>query len=82
MRTLKSIFVKNDRKLRELINDWCDYYERHPVKQVIYYYDETALQGAYASDNETFADIVIAELRKRSWFVEAVYTGKTYAPFT
>jgi hypothetical protein len=76
MRTLKSIFVKNDRKLRELINDWCDYYERHPVKQVIYYYDETALQGAYASDNETFADIVIAELRKRSWFVEAVYTGK------
>ncbi len=76
MRTLSSQFVKNDRKLRELINDWCDYYERHPIQQVIFYYDETALQGAYASDNETFADIVIDELRKRRWFVEAIYTGK------
>ncbi len=76
MRTLKSMFVKNERKLRELIGDWCDYYQSHPGKQVIFYYDETALQGAYASDNETFADIVIDELRKRKWFVEAVYTGK------
>jgi len=76
MRTLKSMFVKNDRKLRELINDWCDYYHVHPIKQVIFYYDETALQGAYASDTETFADIVMHELRKRNWFVEAVYTGK------
>ncbi len=76
MRTLKSMFVKNDRKLRELINDWADYYNSHPTKQVVYYYDETALQGAYASDKETFADIAICELRKRKWMVHAVYTGK------
>ncbi len=77
LRTLKSMFVKNERKIRELINDWCDYYQTHPVKQVIYYYNETALQGAYASDTETFADIVIHELTKRGWTVEHVYTGKT-----
>lgn len=76
MRTLKSMFVKNDRKLRELMSDWCDYYERHPVKQVVYYYDETALQGAYASDKETFADIVMDILHKRGWIVEASYIGK------
>ena len=76
LRTLKSMFVKNDRKLRELISDWCDYYEMHHRKQVVYYYDETALQGAYASDNETFADIVVEELRNRKWVVEAKYIGK------
>jgi len=76
LRTLKSMFVKNDRKLRELISDWCDYYAMHNRKQVVYYYDETALQGAYASDNETFADIVIEELRKRKWVVEAKFIGK------
>jgi len=76
MRTLNSMFVKNERKLRQVINDWCDYYATHPIKQVIYYYDETALQGAYAADTETFADIVIHELRKRQWTVEDVYVGK------
>ena len=76
MRTLKSMFVKNQNKLRELVKQWCDYYEPHPVKEVIYYYDETALQGSYASTSETFADIVMAELRKRHWHVEAAYIGK------
>ena len=76
LRTIKSMFVKNQRKLRDLIREWCDYYILHPTKQVIYYYDETALQGAYASDTETFADIVIDELRRRRWTVREVFIGK------
>jgi hypothetical protein len=76
LRTIKSMFVKNDRKLRELINDWADYYEQHHNKLVVYYYDETALQGAYASDTETFADIVKHELSKRNWAVIDKYIGK------
>lgn len=76
MRTVSSMFVKNERKLRELINDWCDYYEHHPNKDVIYYYDETALQGAYASDTENFADIVKRELNKRNWSVVDKFIGK------
>jgi hypothetical protein len=75
-RTIKSMFVKNERKIREVVNDWCDYYIHHPVKHVVYYYNETALQGAYASDTETFADMVQDELRKRGWMVEAIYMGK------
>jgi len=70
------MFVKNERKLRELIKDWADYYEQHPSKTVVYYYDETALQGAYASDTETFADIVKYELRKRSWSIIDQFIGK------
>lgn len=76
LRTLKSMFVKNDRKLRELIADWVEYYKHHPTKTVIYYYDETALQGSYASDSETFADIVKYELRKHHWSVEDQFIGK------
>ncbi len=76
MRTIKSMFVKYERKLRELISDFCDYYRNHPRKQVIYYYDETALQGAYASSNETFADIVKEELHKRGWNVIDKFVGK------
>lgn len=76
LRTIKSMFVKNERKLRELISDWCDYYEQHHTKDVIYYYDETALQGAYASDTENFADIVKRELGKRGWLVIDKFIGK------
>ena len=76
LKTLSSFYVKNGRKIRELVNDWCDYYYHHPVKNVIYYYDETALQGAYATDDESFADIVQAELMKRGWTVDTQYIGK------
>lgn len=76
LRTLKSMYVKFERKLRELVNDFADYYIFHPSKTVIYYYDESALQGAYASDTETFADIVKFELRKRDWIVIDKYIGK------
>lgn len=76
MRTLKSMFVKNKRKIRELIRDWCDYYQPHPIRSVVYYYNNQALQGAYAVSAETFRDVVIDELRKNNWFVNDVYTGK------
>lgn len=76
MKTLSSMFVKHDRKLREVVNDWCDYYRFHQVKTVVYYYDETALQGAYASDSETFADMVQDEFHKRGWICKAMYIGK------
>lgn len=76
LRTISSMFVKNERKLRELIKDWCEYYKLHPEKTVVYYYDETALQGAYASSAETFSDIVKYELRKEKWNVVDMFIGK------
>jgi len=76
MRTLKSFFVKNQRKLRDVVRDWVDYYQPHPTRTVVYYYTDQALQGAYAVSNETFKDIVEEELKKGGWLVNSVYIGK------
>lgn len=76
MRTLKSNFVKNRRKLREVVQDWCKYYELHPIKSVVYYYNQQALDGSYAVTDENFHDIVVEELRAGGWFVIDVYMGQ------
>lgn len=79
---LSSMFVKNDRKLRELIQDWCRYYAPHKQKnkRVTYFYDHTALYRGYAlAGQEDFKDAVIDELRKGGWEVNAVYTRQAPA---
>jgi hypothetical protein len=74
-RALKHHFVKNERKLGELIDDWCNYYSAHANRDVIYYYDHTAT-GTDASSDECFADIVIRKLKLKGWNVEPVYIGQ------
>lgn len=79
LKTLSSKFVKFNNKLRELCRNWCDYYEHSPVKDVIYYYNSTALDGAYADeDAPNFMEIVCEELTRRGWNVEQVYIGNTW----
>jgi len=56
------------------MNDWCDYYHAHPKRDVIYYYDSTAI-CTDAAGSETFAEIVISTLIKRGWNVTDVYIG-------
>lgn len=78
-RTLSSKYVKFNKKLRELCRDWCDYYSYIVNRNVIYYYNSTALDGAYADeDSQPFWEIVIEELDKRGWNVEAVYIGQPW----
>ena len=43
MKVLKSFYVKYERKLRELVDDFCNYYRFHHTHEVVYYYDNTAL---------------------------------------
>lgn len=74
-RTLCSMFVKTPRKLKDLIEKWCDYYEPHINRNVIYFYDATAIADT-PLDSESFADVVIKTLTKRKWKVEGVYIGK------
>lgn len=79
MKTLSSKYVKFNRKIRELCRDWCDYYQYIRNKDVIYYYNSTALDGAYADeDAPNFQEIVVEELSKRGWNVEPVYIGNTW----
>lgn len=76
---LSSLFVKNDRKLRELCQDWCQYYAPHQAtcRDVTYYYDTTARHKSYALANQQdFKDVVIEELTHAGWNVNYVDMGR------
>lgn len=72
---LKSFFVKFERKLDALIDDFCKYYRHHNNKTVIFYYDSTAKQGAYAVNDTTFVTVIVNAFRIRGWFVTCVDIG-------
>lgn len=73
---LKSFFVKYERKLVELVNDFCDYYRFQKRKHIIFYYDSTALDGSYAVVSDDFATVIDKTFQKRGWFVERIYIGQ------
>ncbi len=75
---IKSFYVKNERKLRELVSDFSSYYapKRAINRDVTYFYDATAKQGAsYASTDERFYMTVIGELERHGWTVNGVDMG-------
>lgn len=75
MLTLKSFYVKYERKIRELVDDFCKYYRFHNNKSVVYYYDNTALGSNYAVDQDDFASVICAEFERLGWSVERVHMG-------
>ena len=78
-KTLKSFFTKNRQRLREVIQLFCEYYEAHPNKTVIYYYDSTALATGYVEVGHAAYDIVHDEFRKHGWYVKDKYLGNPMA---
>ena len=72
---VKSFYVKFERKIPALIDDFCAYYRNHRNKTVIYYYDATALNSNYAVNEQDVRWWVIHELERHGWTVEAVYLG-------
>lgn len=76
LNVLKSFYVKYDRKIPELVADFCRYYAFHRCKHVIYYYDTTALSSNYAVNNVSFHSVVCDEFHKHGWEVSAVYLGQ------
>ena len=82
LNVVNSLFTKNERKLRELVEDFCGYFEPHRKKNntVFYYYDATAKFRAYALNNaEDFKDVVITTLRKKGWSVVPIDMGTPMA---
>lgn len=79
--TLKSLFVKYDEKLRELLKAWDKYFTPHKerCKKVIFYYNNTGKQGSYATTAPRFYQIVIDELTSYGWDVTSVYMGQGMA---
>lgn len=79
LNVLKSFFVKYQRKLPELVDDFCVYYEYFPTHTVIYYYDSTALNGNYAVNDQDFLWVISHQFKKHGWTVIAIPIGKPMA---
>lgn len=75
LRTNKSLFVKTPSKLQELVKMFGGYYRPRVNRDIIYYYDSTAIHY-YASTSESFKDIVVRILIENGWNVREVYVGK------
>jgi hypothetical protein len=72
---LKSFYVKYDRKIREVVDDFCQYYRHTHCKEVVYYYDTTALGSNYAVNDDDFAAVVCQQFAKNGWQVTPVNIG-------
>ena len=72
---IKSFYVKFERKIPALIDDFCSYYNAHRNKTVVFYYDATALGSNYAVNEQDFRWVVVHEFERHGWRVEAVYIG-------
>lgn len=72
---IKSFYVKFERKIPALVEEFCNYYMHHQNKTVVYYYDTTALGANYAVNEQDFHWVVCHEFEKRGWQVEDVYLG-------
>lgn len=75
MNTLSSFYVKYQRKLPELIDDFTHYYAALPRHEVIFYYDSTALGSNYAVNDQDFRRVIIDQLTRHHWQVTPVYIG-------
>lgn len=75
LNVIKSFYVKYERKIPELVDDFCKYYRYHRCKEIIYYYDSTALGSNYAVNDEDFKQVVISSFMNKGWRVTDVGLG-------
>ncbi len=75
MKVLKSFYVKYERKLREVVDDFCTYYRFHHTREVVYYFDNTALGSNYAVSDEDFASVICSQFEKNGWNVTRTHIG-------
>ena len=76
LNVIKSFYVKFERKLPELIADFCHYYAVHRNKTVVFYYDATALGSNYAVNTQDFHWVIKTQFEERGWRVIDVYLGQ------
>lgn len=77
LRILKSFYVKYERKIPELIDDFAKYYFYHKTKQVIFYYDHTFVGQVYYSHGDDIHTEVEKHFLRCGWMVEPKYIGQT-----
>lgn len=75
LNVIKSFYVKFERKIPALVEDFCRYYAEHRNKTVVYYFDATALGSNYAVNDQDFHYNVVKEFERHGWRIESVYLG-------
>ena len=75
LRVLKSFFVKYTRKLPELVDDFCEYYQPLRQKEVVFCYDATFVGNNFAVDSNDFHTVIKYCLQQHGWVVREVYIG-------
>lgn len=73
LRVLKSFFVKYTRKLPELVDDFCEYYQPLRHKEVVFCYDATFVGNNFAVDSNDFHTVIKYCLQQHGWVVREVY---------
>lgn len=79
LRVVNSLYTKYERKLPELVDDFCHYYKYYPMKQVLFYYDTTFISNNYALHNDDFHGTIVHGLRREGWYVTDVCVGRQMA---
>ena len=76
LRVVNSLYTKYDRKLPELVEDFCQYYMYLSYKSVVFYYDTTFIANNYALHNDDFHGTILKILKRNGWIVQDVCIGK------
>ena len=72
---LKSFFVKYERKIPELLDDFNTYYHYHRRRQIIFYYDSTMVGTNWGLHYNDPHKEVVRTLRSMGWAVREAYLG-------
>lgn len=75
LRTIKSFYTKYDRRLREVVQDFCNYYRHHVNKTIFAYCDATARGVNYVEHDHDAIYTLTDEFNKHGWTVELKYLG-------
>lgn len=69
LKIIHSFYNKGDKRLRDVVQQFCQYYQYHPTKTVHYYYDSTAKGINYIEKGHDAVFMVKDELQRHGWTV-------------
>lgn len=78
LRILKSFYVKYERRLPELVDDICIYYEPLKRKEVVFCFDSTFVGNNYGVSKADFHTVVKECFIKHGWVVREIYIGQPW----
>lgn len=78
-RILKELYVRHPERLGDLAREFCRYYKHHPMKEVNFFFDHTAI-GTTATSATSPKDLFREILEENGWVVNDRYIGPTPDP--